>query len=227
MVDVSVASVTVPLASWRRTRRRWFPRRPCRHRRRAPSPDRVVPGSRPRSRRSRRSQRRPRRVGGRAAAAPESGASAARRDEQQKDTREPHARHVKRYRRVMKLLPWSVLALVFAGCGSSSSTTTADAAAPPADPGRADRQAVQRRGRAFCDALFACCADPQTLARFAVRRRLQDHVRRVLQDDLGDAILPSAKAGATVLDESVAACVASLGGMKAGGAACTRRRSSF
>jgi len=125
----------------------------------------------------------------------------------------------------MKLLPWSVLALVFAGCGSSSSTTTADGGSTtPLTPDAQTAKLCSDAVAPFCDALFACCADPQTLARFGGSAdACKTTFAASCKTDLGDAILPSAKAGATVLDESrLAACVASLGGMKAGGAACTR-----
>ena len=122
----------------------------------------------------------------------------------------------------MKLLPWSVLALVFAGCGSSSSTTTADGGSTtPLTPDAQTAKLCSDAVAPFCDALFACCADPQTLARFGGSAdACKTTFAASCKTDLGDAILPSAKAGATVLDESrLAACVASLGGMKAGGAA--------
>ena len=76
----------------------------------------------------------------------------------------------------------------------------------------------------FCAALFACCADPQTLARYggtldACKAAFPPQCRH----DYGALIVPVVTAGVTSLDTTrLAACAAKLDGMKAGGAQCTR-----
>ncbi len=76
----------------------------------------------------------------------------------------------------------------------------------------------------FCDALFACCTDPQTLGKFGGSvAACNTKFAASCKSDIADAILPLAKLGATILDETrLSACVASLRRMKAGGTSCTR-----
>jgi len=123
----------------------------------------------------------------------------------------------------MKLFPLAVLAVVFAGCGTSSTSTT-DAGGNPLTPEAQTAKLCDDVTAPFCDALFACCADPQTQARFGGSAdACKTSFAATCQKDLGGRILPVAKTGATVLDPTrLAACVASLRGMKGGGAACSR-----
>ncbi len=123
----------------------------------------------------------------------------------------------------MKLRTVALLAFAFAGCGTSG-TTVAD---PGTGPLSADAQTAKLCSDVvppFCDAIFACCVDPQILGRFGGSAdACKTQFAASCKKDLGDKILPSATSGATVLDPArLAACVASLRGMKGGGAACTR-----
>ena len=76
----------------------------------------------------------------------------------------------------------------------------------------------------YCEAILACCTDPTTVAN--VGGTVEGCKTKLAADcakNLGEGILPQAEAGNTVLDQArLAACVSSLEGMKAGGAACTR-----
>ena len=123
----------------------------------------------------------------------------------------------------MKLLTVTLVAFAFAGCGTSS-TTVADAGGSPLSPEAQTAKLCGDVVAPFCDALFACCTDPQTQTSFGgTADACKTKFAASCTKDIGGAILPVAKAGATALDETrLAACVASLRSMKAGGAACTR-----
>ncbi len=76
----------------------------------------------------------------------------------------------------------------------------------------------------YCEAILACCADPSTITN--VGGTVDGCKTKFSADcakDIGEGILAQAEAGNTVLDQArLAACVASLEGMKAGGASCSR-----
>jgi hypothetical protein len=120
------------------------------------------------------------------------------------------------------LLAGALLLLAAAGCSSGGGSAHGGASA--LTPAEQTQKLCDDVAAPFCDALFACCTDPQTLGKVggsvaACNTQFPASCKR----DIADAILPSAMAGATVLDETrLSACVDLLRSMKAGGAACTR-----
>jgi hypothetical protein len=76
----------------------------------------------------------------------------------------------------------------------------------------------------YCEAILACCTDPSTITN--VGGTVDGCKTKFSADcakDIGEGIVEQAEAGNTVLDQArLAACVASLEGMKAGGASCSR-----
>jgi hypothetical protein len=105
------------------------------------------------------------------------------------------------------------------GEASTSSTGTGSVLTPEAQTAKFCDDIVAP----YCEALFACCADPMKLmsaggtvagckTKFADECAMQ----------IAGPILEQVKAGATALDEArLGVCVTKLTGMKSGGAACT------
>ena len=75
----------------------------------------------------------------------------------------------------------------------------------------------------YCEALFACCADPMKL--MSAGGTVADGKTKFAGEcamQIAGPILEQIKAGATALDEArLGVCVSKLTGMKSGGAACT------
>jgi hypothetical protein len=76
----------------------------------------------------------------------------------------------------------------------------------------------------FCQALFACCTDPQTLTNNGgSEANCEVKFAAACEAQIGVYIKPQITAGNTALDTvRLAACVSTLDAMKAGGNACTR-----
>ena len=127
-------------------------------------------------------------------------------------------------------------ASAFLACGPADSTTTSTSTGAGGEvstgsTGTGSGLTPEAQAAKFCDditapyceALFACCADPMTLlsaggtvadckTKFATECAMQ----------IAGPILAQIKAGATALDETrFGVCIAKLTGMKSGGAACT------
>lgn len=72
-----------------------------------------------------------------------------------------------------------------------------------------------------CEVLFDCCTDPSALQGYGTASGCKTILSDSCNSTLKDALLPQITAGNIELDETLlAACVARLEGMKAGGAAC-------
>jgi hypothetical protein len=106
------------------------------------------------------------------------------------------------------------------GMGTATSTGTGGALTPDAQVAKLCADVVAP----YCEALFACCMDPMILANVGgTVEGCKTKTASECTNDAGQGILPQVKAGNTTLDPTrLAACVARLQGMKAGGAACTR-----
>ena len=76
----------------------------------------------------------------------------------------------------------------------------------------------------YCEALFACCADPTRLdSHGGTLAGCKTDFATTCQTEVQPMLEPHVAAGTTKLDEAaLAACVSTLSGMKAGGAACVR-----
>jgi hypothetical protein len=116
----------------------------------------------------------------------------------------------------------AVLLLAAVDCSSGGGSTPS--AASVLTPAEQTAKLCDDVAAPFCDALFACCADPQTLGKVGGSvAACNTQFAASCKHDIADAILPTALAGATVLDTTrLSNCVDLLRGMKAGGAACTR-----
>jgi hypothetical protein len=75
----------------------------------------------------------------------------------------------------------------------------------------------------FCEALFACCADPMVLDNWGSDvEACKTEFTTICYDDLGADVNGLIASGSSVLDmQHLAACVTKLEGLSAGGAACT------
>lgn len=106
------------------------------------------------------------------------------------------------------------------GTSTSASTGTGGSLTPAAQVAKLCNDIVAP----YCEAILACCTDPTTITNVGgtvagCKTKFGDDCAK----SISEGILPQAEAGNTVLDQAqLAACVSSLEGMKAGGAACSR-----
>lgn len=125
--------------------------------------------------------------------------------------------------RLHSALAGAIAILAAAACGNDGPRDTLNGVSI-ATPSEQTAKFCDEVVAPFCDALFACCTDPQRLAKFGGSvAACNTQFAASCKSDIADAILPTVKLGATVLDEiRLAACVNSLRSMKSGGAACVR-----